>query len=153
MDDRQSVVARVQGAYAAFRNHDQELLRIGAAERSIAFHIARHLIELFPAHNVDVEYNKHGVDPKRVHWDSDCRVAAEPLICPDIVIHRRRTNEANLLVVEIKRDGASERTVACDRQKLAVIRDQYRYRFSLLLIVPSSDSPEADALYEWEGEL
>lgn len=144
-----TIEKRLKSAYEKFRMNDASLLELGAGERTIASRIAHYMIPLFPRHDVDIEYNRHGKASKEINWPGSCREGNKPRVMPDIVIHHRGRDEANLLVVEIKKADAAALEVNCDREKLAALRLQYGYAYSLLLIVPTRI--DRDAQFEWNG--
>ena len=57
---------KVLRALQRFIDNDLYLLRINANERSLSHCLAIYLQEEFPAFNVDCEYNRDGIDPKRL---------------------------------------------------------------------------------------
>lgn len=91
---------------------------------------------LFPDHNVDVEYNRHGLDPKDLDLPPDCRGGGEKLIVPDVIVHRRGHGDDNVLVVEVKKDTNRE-SRACDRAKILGMKRYFRYRWGVLLELPA----------------
>jgi hypothetical protein len=129
-------------ALRTFVRQDSYLLSHDLHERTLTHKLAEYLQPLFPDWNVDCEYNRDGHDPKRV------RFAPPPPqnedegsnVFPDIIIHRRGTNDHNLLIIEAKKSrdggqGIDER----DRQKVeAFIRD-LRYRYGALVVFHIAD--------------
>ena len=73
---------------------DAESSRIHNPERAIAHRLGCYLQLLFEDLKVDCEYNKHVNDPKRN--------GNGKIIVPDIVVHRRKVDTGNLLVIEVK---------------------------------------------------
>ena len=61
------------------------LLEADAAERAIAARLAAYLAPHFPKHQVDVEYNRHGLDPKVVNLPPNCRGGGARRIFPDVI--------------------------------------------------------------------
>jgi hypothetical protein len=65
--------------------------------------------ELVPnALDVDVEYNRHFDNPKKLSLpprDALDREVRSTTVFPDIIVHKRNTDEANLLVLELKKPG------------------------------------------------
>jgi hypothetical protein len=80
---------------------DLDLIKRGGMERSVSFRFALYVYELIlesewlRRYNLDLEYNKNGVKPKRLPTRPK---GAQP----DIILHRRGSNEENILVIEIK---------------------------------------------------
>src|SRR4030067_2724122 len=73
---------------------DGILLTTNANERTISAQLACYLKPAFSDWDVDVEYNRQGLDPKKIGIGE----AAE-LVYPDIIVHRRQS-AANRLGVE-----------------------------------------------------
>lgn len=112
--DKAEIKEKLERAVAALMQSDVDLLRRDVNERSITHWLAIHLMPLFPDHDVDCEYNRdvHGgktiddfrdvllgrLSPEEWPTDTDART-----VYPDIIVHRRGTNDENLLVVEVKK--------------------------------------------------
>jgi hypothetical protein len=87
-------------------------------ERPISHRLGFYMEHLFNGYNVDCEYNRHGQETKE---DSQKR----PII-PDILVHKRKARNSNLLAVEVKarrtplrnRKGKLPKAVTKDHQKL-----------------------------------
>lgn len=94
---------------------DQDLLKLGANERSITHKLAEYLSMEFPGYHVDCEYNRVGheedtkvlpyllenTEPFEKDGDDPRRDVKARTVYPDIIIHRRAT-DVNLLVIEMK---------------------------------------------------
>ncbi|GAB1535322.1 hypothetical protein ADMFC3_09530 [Geovibrio sp. ADMFC3] len=67
-------------------------------EQAIAHRLALYLenVTEFDGYNIDCEYNKDMNDPKRSQGE---------VVRPDIIVHRRGSNEHNLVVIELKKAG------------------------------------------------
>ena len=82
-------------------HEDIYLIKNGVHERSIVFrfaHYLQNLMDITPAlkeYNLDFEYNKNGRFSKRI--PARLRGAF-----PDLIVHKRGTNEFNLLIIEFK---------------------------------------------------
>lgn len=123
---------RVRVAIEALLLYDGELLDLDAGERTLAARLAGYLQPLFPGLNVDVEYNRHGLDPKTLDLPVGCPETGEHRVIPDVIVHERRTDDQNLLVIEMKkRTNPTPRD--CDLAKIRGMIDQLRYRFGLFL--------------------
>lgn len=128
------IECRVWRAIEKLREYDKHLLDTDANERSITHHLANYLQQEFERWNVDVEYNRDGRDIKRL---SNLLNVSSDAVYPDIVIHRRGTNE-NLLVIEVKKRGGGN---GLDEKKLIEFtkppKDGLGYRWGLHLILES----------------
>ncbi len=84
---------------------------------------------------VDVEYKWHLGNPKRSNlpWrkalDREVRATT---VFPDIVVHKRNTDEANLLVLELKKPGKDR---AYDDLKLRAFRAELHYAHTAHIIL------------------
>jgi hypothetical protein len=139
-------------ALEALVHNDRDLLELHAGERSIVGRLQIYVQGVFPSYHIDTEYNRAGVDPKRVRRSAQCmEFAGTVLVVPDLVIHRRGTNSSNLLVVEVKR-GASQSEVECDQEKLVAIKTAFRYEHSLLIKCPRTTLPGRSLKFhlEWD---
>ena len=129
---------------------DADLIALDVNERSLTHRLAMHLTALFPAWDVDCEYNRDGAEPKRIddvedrlreHEDGEdsSRDTRGRTVYPDIIVHRRRTHE-NLLVVEVKK-SSSRIPDGLDRLKVDAlcVMEQYRYRYGFLIRLAVGD--------------
>ena len=159
----QHLKQKVISAVDKFMDRDSGLLRLKAHEQAISHRIAVYLEAWFEdckRLTVDCEYNKHlhakksgtfsYTDFKELKKQfRKCRCAAcsnaspeddlkEKLFRPDIIVHSRGNDNANLLVVEIKTN------VICpfDITKLRALtrpkanKGEYGYRLGLFLYFP-----------------
>jgi hypothetical protein len=94
---------RVETALEEFLSNESELLERNAGERAIAGILATYLATRFPDHDVDVEYDRHGLERKTLNLPPVCRGGGRKKVIPDIVVHRRGVDEGNLLAVEATR--------------------------------------------------
>jgi hypothetical protein len=113
--------------------HDSYLLTCDLNERSVTHKFAEHLQREFPDWNVDCEYNRDHYDPKRLKLPSRHDISSDDLdaktVFPDIIIHRRGTDE-NVVVIEVKKSTNPE-SDDWDIRKLAAFRNQLGYRVAL----------------------
>jgi hypothetical protein len=118
-------------------------------ERPIVFRIAHYLAAAaeIGGLSVDCDYNRHGNDPKR---DPAIPLAGLPSkqeevhgmagkkterFFPDIVLHKRRSDECNILVCEIKR-ASDNRSPEIDRDRLKILTTgQFHYEFGAFITV------------------
>lgn len=123
----------IKSSLKLFKENDFILLDINVNERTIVHKIACYLQSEFNEWDVDVEYNRDQNNTKRISDSS---------IIPDIVIHKRTTNN-NLLAIEIKKNEISE----WDLNKLKKIKSEFNYRY-ILYINLNLDGSEFQCLYE-----
>lgn len=91
----------IERALDQLYQEDSYLIKNGVHERSIVFRFAHYLQDLMDESNelkefdLDLEYNKNGRFAKRI----PDRIRG---VFPDLIIHKRGTNDGNLLIVEFK---------------------------------------------------
>jgi len=139
---REEVTKKIVEAYNRLISKDRGILEVDANERSITHKLAEYLQIEFPDWNVDCEYNRNGVDPKKLdtfakHVNSDDTNAVS--VYPDIIIHHRRTTE-NLAVIEAKKGNS--RVEDLDDAKLCAYKDELRYQFAYKVTFSIGDLPE-----------
>ncbi len=132
-------------SYLRVLSNDAYLLRADANERSITHWLAIYLLQEFPEFNVDCEYNRKGLDVKRLpSFGIDPRTIQELGInlYPDIIVHHRGT-ENNLLAIEAKPSSKNapcnkpeERKCACDRCKLRAYKADLGYLHAFYVVFP-----------------
>lgn len=125
---------------------DSFLLEANAAERAIAARLAVYLEARFPQHHVNVEYNRHGLHPKRLNLPG---YGDEKLILPDVVVHRQGNDENNLLVIQIKKETNNE-SRDYDRAVLVGMMQDYGYTCAVLIDLPAGPgAAKRKAHLEW----
>jgi hypothetical protein len=136
-------------ALELLRDRDWLLLEYEVGERAVASKLACYLAPLFPEHDVDVEYNRHGLDPKDLDLPADCHGGGTKLIVPDVIVHRRGHDRDNLLVVEVKKETNPE-SRACDRAKIEGMKRHFHYVCGVLLDMPAgADARNREPRMEW----
>ena len=105
-------------------------------------------------------------DYSKLHLDCNCdHDGKEPItipnysdagrIKPDMILHKRNTNELNKLVIEMKMDNASNSARSRDRKKLKELTRStgaYHYEMGVLIIWGLSEETTRIEIYE-NGEL
>ncbi len=90
----------VDAALQRLYHQDPELIEFAVNERSVVFRFGLYFAELlskssFSSYNLDCEYNRNMGKPKRTKNFPDG-------VIPDVLLHRRNSNEENILVLEFK---------------------------------------------------
>jgi hypothetical protein len=118
LPNREEIEVRLMRALARLCDRDRQLLAVDINERSITHRIAMYLQDEFSDWDVDAEYNRDHdrikavrLEPQDVKSNDTCGTT----VFPDIIVHRRGTDE-NLLVVEAKKRGRIG--TGRDKQKL-----------------------------------
>lgn len=115
------VKQKVGIAEACFRSNDSNLLAFDELllpERPISHRLGFYLQYLFISYNVDCEYNKHL---------GGAKIIDQHTVIPDILVHKRKVDEDNLLAVEVKaRRNMGEVLRSRDRQLVLGDYDQLK---------------------------
>ena len=88
---------------------DAHLLIVDANERSISHRFGMHLQAELPDFHVDCEYNRTGVDPKRIdhlYLGTNIHDTEGKTVFPDVIAHIRGSDQ-NYLVVEFKKSSSN----------------------------------------------
>ena len=119
---------RIRHCIEKIYEDDSDLFYRNNHEITISSKLAQYLFVEFKEYNVDCEYNKHINGEKEV-------LELNQNIRSDILIHRRGTDENNLVYIEIKTDHNREsRTFDYDKIK-AMTKQSSEYKYSLGLFV------------------
>lgn len=126
--DRARVTAAVKEAMRRVVEEQTTLLDLDVTERALSHFLAIYLAEFLPSDlDVDVEYNRHGETPKRLQLpmrDATDRELRATTVFPDILVHKRNTDEHNLVVLEVKKPGEPREY---DELKLRAFRLELAY--------------------------
>lgn len=126
-----------------------QLLKNDASEQAISHQLAMKFASHFPYWHVDCEYNRRMEVVKRlVYAVSPTGDAFERNVVPDIIIHRRMTND-NLLAIEIKKTTNQEHKFK-DLAKLSAFRQQLGYQNSLFIRFQTGVNDVRIAECEWQ---
>lgn len=135
-----------------FLDNDKYLLTATANERAITHKFAEYLQNILGcAWNVDCEYNRYGIDGKKIVEEIvdivGVRVStSETKACtvyPDIIIHKRGLKDQNLVVIEAKKD-ATKASRAADESKLKKIKKTYSYIYAVFLNFKTGDAQDIE---------
>jgi hypothetical protein len=109
---------------------DLDLLERENNEVTISCKLAQYLFLKISGYHVDCEYNRHLNNPKKMKLDDTRKI-----IKPDIIIHRRGTDEDNLVYIEIKTDHNNESREK-DYKKIKATTDlkgEYKYKLGIFI--------------------
>ncbi len=137
-------VGLLSGGFHALFAWDSILFTLGdrgVNEQSITFRLGIYLHTLFEGYHVDCEYNKAWDKPKA------SKRARKQSMKPDVIVHVRNSDKANLLCVEAKKhyDWNNPKTGYSDmKRKLVGLThpaDIYRYKLGLAWKIPENPDP------------
>lgn len=100
---------------------------------------------------VDIEFNREGLNYKRVRLDGE-----EKKLRPDVIIHNRRSgvDKRNFLVVECKKQGSSRVEIDEDREKIRALMEDERYAYSFgLQVVYGKQRIKAVLFFKSDGRI
>jgi hypothetical protein len=150
---------------------DAWLLQNDVSERCLTHKLAEYVQDRIPHLNVDCEYNRNATagprEPKTLYGlrssSRQTRVQAvnddDPTGCsvfPDIIVHRRKTNRDNLLVVEVKKNkrryGGD-----LDRRKLVAFTERgeendYKFKYGAFVVLAIPDAEAKDVRLKYDVE-
>ena len=151
------LVGLLTGSFQTLFEWDAELFDLGTDgvnEQTITFRLGLYLHCLFEGYNVDCEYNRIWDEPKA------CVRAGKQSMKPDIIIHRRRSDQHNLFCLEAKKNYTWEnpKTGYPDMEKKLVglthPEDRYRYILGVAWkIQPTPDPSSHEALWFMNGRI
>lgn len=121
-EERDYIYNKINEALIMLYKRDSYLLENDAHEVTISHKLACYLQDMFEAFDVDIEFNKNLTDSKRV--DNEIRR-------PDIIVHKRGTNDFNFIVIEIKKSSNANENF--DAQKIRNMMDQLNYRYGFYI--------------------
>lgn len=135
---------KIINAYKILLARDAQLFVIDANERSITHRLAIYLQEEFPEYDVDCEYNRNGIDPKKLDSfkksvKSDDTNAVS--VYPDIIVHHRGTLD-NFIVIEAKKTSNES---GDDLNKLEAYKSDLGYCYAFYIKFPVGDTFKAFA--------
>lgn len=132
---------------------DKHLLEKNVNELSISNMLASYLRSEFEDWDVDCEYNRDQKLTKKLKSLNNflkelkredlIKDIDERAVIPDIIIHKRGTNN-NLLVIEMKKSGSAEKEDDFDIAKLRAYRKDLGYCFAVFLKVKIGNADEVD---------
>lgn len=138
----------IHNALSCFYSNDRELFEYrtedgAVAERCMVFHIGWYILNYIAAldkfkwANVDCEYNRNFEHPKSMYKETlkGIRTKIKDTV-PDLLIHKRKSNDQNLLVIEFKKGDPKRQDVLNDEEKLMYFTDlsnEYKYPYGLYI--------------------
>jgi len=153
--DKISILETAALAIDALTIGEPEIFAVDVNERSVSARLAIHLQHHFPDWHVDCEYNRLGEDIKRLPRAEETRTDETEgrTIYPDIIVHRRG-KAANLLVIEVKKDGNDDTVRDVEKLKGLTYPDGgYAYRCGLHLTFDCARSIVSDAIVYVAGDV
>lgn len=130
--NEEDIKSNVKLAIDEIVRNDSFLFKNDVAERTITAKLACYLQNRFEDWDVDCEYNRNGIDPKRLKDVCNSTVNGDgSLVYPDVIIHKRNINN-NLVVIEVKKTTNIE-SDECDLTKLRAFKSELNYKYCLFI--------------------
>ena len=172
----QEIIEHIDTALTSLFERDNWLIKQDLSEQSISHKFAEYLQPLFPDYNVDCEYNgnidrpngrkkiflvKQHLREKGLLRDAEEndleKELTERATFPDIIIHRRGTNEFNLCIIGVKKNTSS---VAYDYDYLKLeayttelIGNDLKYQLGIFIsFIIDRNNPSHEKLFYKNGE-
>lgn len=122
---------RVIRAVERLMHTDAYLFKVVVGERSLSHRLAIYLERTFSGWHVDCEYDRDGVDPKKIAIGSGNDADEGSRVLPDVIVHRRGSGP-NFLVLELKKSSNSEPDER-DFEKLRAYTGQLGYAHGVFI--------------------
>jgi hypothetical protein len=136
--DKKEFENKLKKSLDILKKEDKILFDINSSERSISHKLGCYLQKEFEDWNVDCEYNRSIKSDdmiKRVpNYIKNCKkssISNNPLIYPDIIIHKRDSN-TNLAVIEIKKSPNNDER-EYDILKIKAILKEFEYTYGVFI--------------------
>lgn len=145
--ERAELEPLITAALTALYEQEADIILGDVNERTICGSLATILRPHFPAHRVHAEYNRRGkgVEPKELEWPDNDGNPTYKNVFPDIIVHQPGHDEANLLVIEVKKT-TNHYSDEADLAKLDKLCWQLRYRHGLFLRLPAGKGAVRDGI-------
>lgn len=112
----------------------------GSSERSMVFRIGHYMQNEISKRDdcqefvVDCEYNRHGNNVKQINNEK---------ILPDLILHKRKNDESNILIMEFKKETNQGDGVSNDLKKLKYLTAKnfkYKYRYGFHVVLKNEEA-------------
>jgi hypothetical protein len=134
--DAEAIKTTVMTALHTLYEEEAAILQFDIGERTICACLAAILKRSFGGHSVHVEYNRRGVVPKDIEYPDSMGNLVCQRVFPDIVVHQPGHDEANLLVLEVKKT-TNPAPDDLDIMKLEHIKQKMHYAHAVFLRLPT----------------
>ena len=127
----------VQKALNKLYKNDERLIKIyddeyngdnHVSERSIVFrfgiYLEKYRLKYFPQYDLDVEYNRNINLIKMLDGDK---------VIPDLIIHKRGSNQNNLLVLEFKTWWNNKQSK--DKKRIELFKQKLNYQYGATILI------------------
>ncbi len=134
-----------------FVSEEAELLEVDVSEQAISSRLGMKLESVSQEWNVDCEYNRDQFSIKTLKYAlSENGDIEERNVIPDVIVHRRKTND-NLLAIEVKKVSNKENRFK-DEAKLKAFREQLGYKYTLFIDLDTGKKPSVANVVFHDGK-
>lgn len=154
--DIHQTLDNIENAIQQVLDNEMNILQRGLNELNLNGHLIKYLTPFFDNFNVDPEYNGDILKPndrkaldmakKRMKLIGIPSNEADNYpLTPDIIIHRRNTNDFNHVVIEVKKDSSSKSRKQFDLLKLEHLTidymgNHYNYKLGVALVFGTKEN-------------
>lgn len=147
--ERNAIEELLTAALQSLYEEDLLTIQLDVGERMICAQLRSILQRFFPDHSVHAEYNRHGLEPKDIEMPDAEGEPTTVRVFPDIIVHQPTHDDANLLVIEVKKS-----TNPCgddfDIAKLEQMKWQLGYSYAVFIRLPTGPAASfADIQMSW----
>ncbi len=175
MNDQQ-IIEHINNALMSLFERDDWLIKQDLSEQSISHKLAEYLQPLFPDYNVDCEYNGNIDRPngrkkislvkqhlrdkgllREVEENDLEKELTERATFPDIIIHKRGTNEFNLCIIEVKKNTSSVSSkydyLKLEAYTTELIGNDLKYQLGIFIsLIIDRNNPSHEKLFYKNGQ-
>ncbi|MFA5423717.1 MAG: hypothetical protein WC374_07645 [Phycisphaerae bacterium] len=133
--ERLNVEEKIKRSFILLFKNDEYLLHTEVNERALTHQFAVYLADEFLGYSVDCEYNRNGIDKKKLRsfrkeiYSDDTEGAT---VYPDIIVHHRGT-KSNFIVIEAKKTSNKNQE---DIRKLEAYKKELGYKYAVFVQFP-----------------
>lgn len=152
----EKIIKILKDSVQLLKENDNDLIELSVHEQALSHRIAHYFENLLSNYSwyrkssltVDVEYNRSIYDEKTIPKEicqncekkkKQCYVIKEDdekkdLLCrPDIVLHKHKTHENNILIVEIKKKATGDDKDFAKLTRFTCPEYEYKYRIGIYI--------------------
>jgi hypothetical protein len=125
--EEHNLITMIEKAIQSVINDEIDLLKKGRIERTFTSSFATHLNKNIDIENIRIDpfYNKHNCEAKRLD---------KKIIELDIAVHKRDTDENNLVAIEIETNNTPTEDDLWKIKKMTIRTSVYHYELGLYIV-------------------
>jgi hypothetical protein len=149
--EEQNLISKIENAILSSVRDEIDLLKNGKVERTFTSYLASHIFNNLNMENIrsDPFYNKH------YNHDTKAKYLEGDIIELDIAVHKRGTDEKNLVVIEIETNNNPIRDDLWKIKKMTNEANDYKYKLGLYIVFGVSSKAGEIIVKDWykNGQL